>query len=580
MIFGDLALDRAEGAILAHTLRAGKLVLHKGRVLSAADVAALRAAGRESIVAVRLEPGDVHEDEAAARLARALAGTHALAGDGEGGLTAGPASTGRVNLFAAARGLAVIDRDRLDRINRLDEAVTVATLREFAPVEPGQMVATVKIIPFAAPDTVLAAAEKIAAESADAPILRVAPFRGRVVALIQTRLNGTKDGVLDKTAEVTAGRLAALGCTLAEERRCAHAVAPLAAEIAAVLAAGAELVLIAGASAITDRRDVLPEAVEAAGGAIDHLGMPVDPGNLMLLAHHPGAGKGAAPVPVLGLPGCARSPRLNGLDWVLERLAADLPVGPAEIMGMGVGGLLAEIPSRPSPRQRPAEPGHALRAEASAGPHRLGPPAAPRIAAIVLAAGESRRMRLPGSEPGTKLLCPIDGRPMLLWAVEAALASQADPVIVVTGHARDAVEAALAGRAVRLVHNPAYAEGLSTSLRAGLAAVPAGAEGALVLLGDMPRIGAALLDRLIAAYAPVEGRAIVVPTRDGKRGNPVLWDRRFFAAMDALRGDVGARHLIGEHDDWVAEVAVEDDAPLLDVDTPQALARLAGAELS
>ncbi len=536
-MFGDLPLDRAEGAILAHSLRAGTLALNKGRMLTAADLAALHAAGIATVTAARLEPGDIHEDAAAARLARALRGDN---------LSASAARTGRVNLFAEAKGLAAIDRDRLDRINRLDEALTVATLPEFAPVEPGQMVATIKIIPFAAPDTVLEEAERIAAE---APPIRVAPFRARRAVLIQTRLPGLKPVMLDKTAQVTARRLAALGCTLVAEWRCEHATGALAAELDRLAIVPVDLVLIAGASAITDRRDVLPAAIEAAGGRIGHFGMPVDPGNLLLLAHR-------GTVPILGLPGCARSPRLNGLDWVLQRLAADLPIGQAEIMGMGVGGLLTEISGRPLPRAR------------ATAPEERRPP---RIAAIVLAAGQSRRMGA-----ANKLLCPVEGRPMVRWAVEAALGSRADPVIVVTGHRREAVAAALAGLPVRLVDNPDHAEGLSGSLRAGLAAVPAEVEGAVICLGDMPRITAGLLDRLIAAYDPAAGRTIVVPTRHGRRGNPVVWDRRFFAEMQGLSGDTGARALLVRHAAEVAELEAGDDAVLLDIDTPEALATLTG----
>jgi molybdenum cofactor cytidylyltransferase len=308
-------------------------------------------------------------------------------------------------------------------------------------------------------------------------------------------------------------------------------------------------VLVAGASAIVDRRDVIPAAITAAGGIIHHFGMPVDPGNLMLMGEVDGT-------PVLGLPGCARSAKINGFDWVLQRLLADLPVGAEAIRRMGVGGLLTEIPSRPLPRAQVAE-------DATA-PH------APRIAALVLAAGQSRRM-------GTlnKLLIGIDGKPMVRHAVEAVLAADARPVLVVTGHERERVEAALAGLPVSFVHNPDYAEGLSASLKRGLAALPAYADGALVCLGDMPRVTPTEIGRLVGAFSPTEGRGIIVPTRHGKRGNPVLWAKRFFAEMRDVAGDVGARHLIGSYPEAVAEVEMEGDGILTDVDTPQALARLA-----
>ena len=431
----------------------------------------------------------------------------------------------------------VVDHTRIDRLNRLDEAVTIATLPAFAEVAPRQMVATVKIIPFAAPGAVV---EAWRASAAEGPLLRVAPYRAMDVTLIQTRLPGTKETVLDKTVAVTAQRIRAAGGRLVGEARCDHSVAALAERIRA---SQADLVLIAGASAITDRRDVLPAAIEAAGGTVEHFGMPVDPGNLLLLARQ-------ADRPVLGLPGCARSPKLNGFDWVLQRIAAGVPVRRTDIMDMGVGGLLMEIPTRPQPRD-------------------AAPPARPGgVAAIVLAAGQSRRM---GDD--NKLLAEVDGRPMVMHVVDAMLASRAAPVIVVTGHEAERVRAVLGDRPVEWRHNPDYAEGLSTSLRAGLDALPE-VEGVLVALGDMPRIRAAQVDRLIAAFHPTEGRAIVVPTVRGKRGNPVLFAGRFVPEMRQVSGDVGARHLIGAHADELVEIEMDDDAALLDIDTPAALAAL------
>jgi molybdenum cofactor cytidylyltransferase len=344
---------------------------------------------------------------------------------------------------------------------------------------------------------------------------------------------------------VTAKRISAAGGRLVSEARCEHAVPALAERIRA---SQADLVLIAGASAITDRRDVLPAAIEAAGGTVEHFGMPVDPGNLLLLARQ-------GERPVLGLPGCARSPKLNGFDWVLQRLAAGIKVGRADIMDMGVGGLLMEIPTRPQPRD-------------AAPPARQGRDEKGQVAAIVLAAGQSRRM---GAD--NKLLALVDGRPMVAHVVDAMLASRASPVIVVTGHEADRVRDALADRPVQWRHNPDYAEGLSTSLRVGLDALPE-VEGVLVALADMPRIKAAQVDRLIAAFHPTEGRAICVPTVRGKRGNPVLFATHLVPEMRQVSGDVGARHLIGAHVDEVIEIEMDDDAALLDIDTPAALLAL------
>ncbi|MCB1742021.1 MAG: NTP transferase domain-containing protein, partial [Gammaproteobacteria bacterium] len=309
-----------------------------------------------------------------------------------------------------------------------------------------------------------------------------------------------------------------------------------------------------------------PAAIERAGGEVVHFGMPVDPGNLLLLGRH-------ADVPVLGLPGCARSPKYNGLDQVLERLAAGIEVEPRTITGLGVGGLLKETPDRPQSRlrarpQNSSDPADSAddRNEEDAAP---GAVSAARVAAVVLAAGQSRRMGI-----RNKLLEPVDGKPMLLHVLDTLAASAVDEVVVVTGHEAERVTELLGDRKLRVVHNPAYAEGLSTSLCAGLASLSDDVDAALVVLGDMPRLGAGEVDKLIAAFDPDEGRRICVPTVDGKRGNPVLWGREFFAQILQVRGDTGARHLIGEHDEVVCEVEMSGVGTLLDVDTPEALSAL------
>lgn len=533
MIFDAFPTDDCLGLVLAHSLRLPDRVLKKGRVLDAEDVAALRAAGHRRVIGARLEDDDVGEDEAAAAVAVALAGE---------GTRLSPAATGRCNLVATCHGLVLAGREALDRLNLLDEAVTVATAAPGEVVLPGQVVATIKIIPFAVPRAVV---DSCAAVASAGPPLGVAPFRPHRAGLILTRLPGLKEGILDRTAKVTAERLHALGSGLEWQRRCLHEPDAVAEAAQAALAAGCDLLLISGASATVDRRDVVPAGISSAGGEIVHFGLPVDPGNLLLLAR-------IDAVPVIDMPGCGRSPKLNGLDWVLRRVVAGQPVARREIAAMGVGGLLKEVP-RPLPRER------AVGGDAGA--------AAPQVAAVVLAAGRASRMGR------NKLLLTVDGVPMVVRAVEAALASQARPVIVVTGHEAEAVRDALAGRPVTFVHNPDFGEGMSTSVRRGLEALPEAADGALMCLGDMPGIRAGHLDRLIAAFAPQEGCAICVPTHDGKRGNPVLLGRAFFPALGTVSGDRGARGLLAEHHDQVCEVEL-DEAVVTDVDTPESYAEV------
>lgn len=542
MRFGRVPVREAAGGLLAHSLRTSGGAFKKGRLLTEEDVATLEAAGIDSVVIARLQEDELGEDEAATLVAEAVRG---------GNVSASAAFTGRVNLFAEQPGVVVVDVERLNRLNLVHEAVTVATVAPYALVEPKQMVATIKIIPFATPRAAVEACVAVGREGE--PLLRVAALVPKRVGLIQTQLPGLKDKVLDKTVEITRGRVEALCGALAFETRCPHQEAAVAEAIGEARAANCDILLIAGASAVVDRRDVLPAGIEQAGGRIVHYGMPVDPGNLIVMAE-------IGDTPVIGLPGCARSPKLNGFDWVLQRLAADIPVTSRDIMLMGAGGLLTEIPGRPLPRAKAtSEPAPAV-------------PRAPRIAALVLAAGQSRRMG------ANKMLAEIDGLPMLAGVVDMALRSQARPVLVVTGHQSERARQALGDRPVSIVENADFAQGLSTSLKAGLRALPDDVDGVVVCLGDMPRVTAAHIDRLIAAFNPVEGRAICVPTFGGRQGNPVLWDRRFIPEMLKLSGDVGAKRLIGAHSESVAEVAMSDAGVLLDVDTPQALADLVRAD--
>jgi molybdenum cofactor cytidylyltransferase len=332
--FGPLAVDEAVGAIAAHTVRAGDAVLKKGSALTAETAGRLKAAGVESIVAVRLEPGDIGEDEAALRLAQAVAGD---------AVTVERPFTGRSNLYARNAGVLVVDKGGIDRINAVDESITVATLPAFKPVVEGEMIGTVKIIPYAVRGSILEAALDCA-RGLPGAALRVAPYRAARVAVISTMLPGLKPSVIDKTLRVLRERIAPSGAQVVHEARVPHEASALEAELLRAGEKRPDLTIVFGASAIADRRDVIPAAVEGAGGRIEHFGMPVDPGNLLLVG-------ALGDKPVLGAPGCARSPKENGFDWVLHRLLASLPVTRADIMGLGVGGLLMEIVSRPQPRE-------------------------------------------------------------------------------------------------------------------------------------------------------------------------------------------------------------------------------------
>ncbi len=542
MKFGLVPLEEARGAILAHSQRVGERMIRKGSLLDEAAITALRDAGRTDVICAQMEPGDVPEDLAADRLATPLVSPL---------IARSRAATGRVNLVAEVPGLLRVDTAKIDRLNAIDESLTVGTLPDYAVVAPRDLVATIKIIPFSVPGTMLSVAEAVTRQGGSP--LSLHPFQHLRVGLVVTELPGLKDSVTDKTIEVTEARVTQLTGTLLPVQRCAHTEEAVGHALGSLINQGADLLLVIGASAVVDRRDVGPSGIVRAGGEIVHFGMPVDPGNLICLGR-------IGERPALVLPGCARSPKLNGIDFVLTRLFAGIPVTGQDVMRMGVGGLLKEIDTRPLPREKaPATP----RSGAE-------PRSRPTIAAVVMAAGRSRRMA-----PHNKLLVTDKaGKPMIARVVDNVLSSKARPILVVTGHQAEQVEHALGGRPVQYVHAVDYADGLSASLKAGIAAVPPECAAAIVCLGDMPLVTGRMIDRLMQMYDPDEGRLIVLPTFRGKQGNPMLWDRRYFQEILEITGDSGARFLVGKHAEAVTEVEMADDAVLRDFDTTESLTTL------
>jgi molybdenum cofactor cytidylyltransferase len=326
MRFGPLPLSEAAGAILAHSVDVPGGSLRKGTVLGEDTLAALRAAGRESVICARLDAGDVGEDPAAERLARAM-----VAGEG---LRLTPAATGRVNVHAMGAGIVGVDAARVDAANGVNPLITVATLAPFARVGEGGMVATIKMIAWGVPEDDL---ERACDAGRGALRLHVPVIR--TASLIETTVTGREPAVKGRQALST--RLERLGVILGPRVVVAHE-APAIAD--AVAAADGEVVFVLTASATSDPADVGPEGVRLAGGEVVQVGIPVDPGNLLFL----GAVGGR---PVIGLPGCARSPALNGADFVLERVICGVPVGPGDLARLGVGGLLKDIPARGRPRE-------------------------------------------------------------------------------------------------------------------------------------------------------------------------------------------------------------------------------------
>jgi molybdenum cofactor cytidylyltransferase len=333
MRFGTVPVRQAQGGLLAYTLRLPGGALKKGHALGPEDVGAIEAAGLSEVTVALLEPGDVGENEAAGRLAEALVSDPEAAG-----LRLDPAFTGRVNIRATGPGVVELDADAIHRLNVVDPMITLATVPQWQRVTEGTMVGTVKIISYAVAESRLAEACRAAkgALRRRAPVLQEAD-------LIVTQVDGAPARRDDKGIAAVAGRLEALRMTLAGVDIVDHD----AESVAAVLdRQRSDLSLILTASATSDPHDVAPAALVQAGGQLIRFGMPVDPGNLLFLGE-------IGSRPVIGLPGCARSPALNGADWVLERVVCGVAVRSDDIAAMGVGGLLKEIPTRPQPRDGP-----------------------------------------------------------------------------------------------------------------------------------------------------------------------------------------------------------------------------------
>ena len=494
MKFGPVSADDCVGGILAHSIALGSKRLRKGRTLTDRDAQNLKAAGIEDVTVAVLEDGDIGEDAAADRIAKALLR------DAEG-LSQSAPFTGRVNLYADGPGVIELNPDTVLRINRIDPAITLATLPNLSRVSSRSMAATIKIITYAVSKQCVAAAEEAAKDA-----LRLRKVMLEDAGLIFTEIPGRKPSLLEKGKRAVRERLGALGIRLAETLVVKHE----AQEVRKALSEcrGSILLLFTG-SATSDSNDVGPAGLRSAGGTLHRFGMPVDPGNLLF--HGTLAGR-----PVVGMPGCARSPALNGADWVLERLVCGIEINDEDFAAMGVGGLLKEIPVRPHPR---------VAAVSSARP------AVAVLALLFDAGGDASAM------------------------AAAASASDAESVRVI---ASDAVLAAAdlpSLSNIAVMHSAEELGGYAHGFRMGMEAVETGADAVLMIRSDSPPPDAELLNRLIAAFSPADGREICYVSENSLRsGGPVLFGRRFFEPLSALQDERSMERLAIDQPEFAFEI--------------------------
>jgi molybdenum cofactor cytidylyltransferase len=533
MKFETRKIDDCIGWHLAHSVTVGTKRIKKASIVSVEDVISMHKHNMTELQVFKLDEKDVAEDKAAATLAIHFTGENTQTEK---------SMRGRCNIIASADGLLNIP-DTLNRANLLDEAITIATLPDRQQVKKGQLIATVKIIPYALDEALVEEALNITAS------ITIVPFAPYKTALITSDI-----ALKDKAFSAIENRVIATSGELTSVTKCAHTVNSISNEFTNVIQdTDIDLILILGASAISDRRDIVPNALVDAGGAVEHIGMPVDPGNLIMVGS-------ISDKTVIGIPTCAKSPSLNGFDWVLSRFAARQAIKSTDIQSMGIGGLLKEDHTRPHLRRSSLQ---VLKTTDGAySKHKT------LIEVFILAAGKSSRAQT------NKLLAHLNGTAVIAKTVESLLAStyiEPNNITVITGNESDKVKEGIREFDVRLLHNTKYAVGMSESLKLANGTIREKTDYVLIALGDMPFVNAATLDAMITAGLNNPEYDIIIPAFHGKRGNPVLWRRDRFAFIKNISGDQGGRAIIKENEAKVLEIETNDPGILIDLDTPEML---------
>jgi molybdenum cofactor cytidylyltransferase len=337
MKFELVSLSEAKGKILGHNIAAlnGRRMLRKGKPLTDNDLEGLRTLGRTSVYVALIEENDVDENTAASRVAEAICGP---------GLEISRASVGRANLLSKTAGLLRVDVDRLTRLNGY-AGITLATLLNHSTVRLRQIVATVKVIPYAVPESIVSEVETIS--SGNRQIIYVDALPSQSVGLILSGSNSLQERLISDFSPLRE-RVDALGSSVARTDFVSldddAGETALTETLRKHVDADIQMILIAGETAIMDEHDIVPQAVVQAGGVVEAVGAPVDPGNLLMLAY-------INDIPVVGAPGCARSRKENIVDWILPRLLAGDRLTRGDIIELGHGGLLQDVPERGMPRE-------------------------------------------------------------------------------------------------------------------------------------------------------------------------------------------------------------------------------------
>ena len=527
-----LGLDPQEslGSVIAQTYHLPGKTISKGTVVTSEIVDYFKEGDVQNILCAVPDNGDIHEDEAANIISNAIDRSH---------IYTESASTGRVNFKSRSLCLVRYKRSLIKEVNLVDESIAFSIVEHNQLLAKNDLIATLKIIPFFTKKKYV---DQVISILANNELFKTHSLKKKEVSLIQTSFAWQKKSMFKATSTVTKNRLEALDCSLNEEKLIHHDYNMLRSEIRSSIESGIDILLISGASAIIDRSDYIPKAILSEGGEIIQYGLAVDPGNLLLVGK---IGKTA----IIGMPGCARSPKLNGFDWVLQLLMADIPVNKEELAEMGAGGLLMEIASRPLPRALAKSVNKREK----------------KIMGVILAAGNSTRM---GKD--NKLLKNIDGSPLIRNIALEITKSDLDSCSIVLGYQSDKVADVIKDLNINLILNPLWKEGQASSLKAALNSLTSSYSDLLIMLGDLPGIKSGHINRIIEEHLSSENRRskITIPSFKGEKGNPVIWGKSFFHDLSNLEGDVGGRVLFDQHPAAINLIEMDDPGVVTDTDTP------------
>ncbi|PPR15226.1 MAG: Nicotine blue oxidoreductase [Alphaproteobacteria bacterium MarineAlpha9_Bin3] len=526
MYFGDIKVKDSLNCILAHTIKINNKTIKKGTVISKNVQNYFIENKIKTIVGAKLDKNDIHEDEAANKIANLFKNTS---------IAIEKAYTGRANILASRSGLLIINKDIINKFNMIHDDVTIATLNNNSTVKKGEMIATIKIISFSVKSFFIIKIQKLLCNK----VFNIKPYNHKKCALILTHYKKENLKLNSISIQRIEDRLSNLNSSLNHVSTCEHEATNISKLINNSLKKKLDLIMILGSSAIVDIRDKIPEAILLSKGKIIKFGMPVDPGNLLLI------GK-INQTYIIGLPGCARSSSLNGFDWVLEKIISETHIKKQDISNMGVGGLLKTL---------------SLRAKVKHEPKNYN------ISSIILAAGQSNRM-----QNINKLLIKIKNKSMIQKIIESSLESMINNTVVVLGHDSENLLKLLNNKNITTIINKEYKNGQSSSLQAGISALPEDCDAAIILLADMPDITPSIINQLIVNYNPSENKSIIIPTYKNKRGNPVLIDREFFPDILLINGDKGAKDIIKANKKYIKEIPQKESFVLKDIDTKEDLA--------